>query len=164
MHSIPLHYLFHTRPLVASLQPHACPCPPLPGPFPQPAPEAGGGREEVAGLVGELLAEKAPMLAEYLSLDLLPGAAQEQGPGSCPEAAPSGAGGGLCLASLPVLLDGYRPDLDRLPSFVVTLARDVEWGEEKECFRGLAQVGAAAGGGKKGIVNHPGCAVVRAGR
>ncbi len=31
-------------------------------------------------------------------------------------------------------------DLDRLPHFVLQLARDVDWEDEKQCFKGLAQV------------------------
>jgi hypothetical protein len=59
--------------------------------------------------------------------------------GSCPES-------GVCvIRSLPVLLEDYRPDPNRLPAFVLALARDVEWGEEKDCFRNLAQVGFVNG-------------------
>lgn len=44
------------------------------------------------------------------------------------------------LASLPLLLEGYTPDLGRLPGLVLALARDVDWEEETACFRGLAEV------------------------
>ena len=33
---------------------------------------------------------------------------------------------------------GYTPDANRLPAFLLHLARDVEWDEEKPCFRTLA--------------------------
>ena len=36
-------------------------------------------------------------------------------------------------------LQGYTPDPDRLPAFLLHLARDVEWDEEKPCFCTLAQ-------------------------
>lgn len=32
------------------------------------------------------------------------------------------------------------PDLARLPGLVLSLARDVDWAEEKPCFRTLAEV------------------------
>ena len=44
------------------------------------------------------------------------------------------------LTALPQLVDGYVPDLARLPGFVLSLARDVDWAEEKPCFRTLAEV------------------------
>jgi len=38
------------------------------------------------------------------------------------------------LESIPMLLKGYTPDLDRLPHFLLCLGTRVNWGEEKECF------------------------------
>ncbi len=51
------------------------------------------------------------------------------------------------LRGLPVLIDGYAPDLARLPDFVLRLSRDVEWEQEKACFRTVAEVGCCAEGG-----------------
>lgn len=48
-----------------------------------------------------------------------------------------------CLSSLPLLLEGWAPDLGRLPGLVLALGRDVDWEEEVACFRGLAEVGGA---------------------
>ncbi len=62
------------------------------------------------------------MLAEYMALDITP-----QG----------------CLAALPAPVEGLAPDLSRLPDLLLQLGRDVDWASEKECFRGLAQVGLA---------------------
>ncbi len=53
------------------------------------------------------------------------------------------------LASLPQLVDGHAPDLDRLPGFVLALARDVDWAAEKPCFRTLAEARARAAGGAR---------------
>ena len=36
------------------------------------------------------------------------------------------------------VLQGYTPDPNRLPAFLLHLARDVEWDDEKPCFRTLA--------------------------
>lgn len=38
------------------------------------------------------------------------------------------------LESIPLLLKGYTPDLDRLPHFLLCLAHRVAWDDEKECF------------------------------
>lgn len=42
------------------------------------------------------------------------------------------------LTSLPLLAEGYVPDTDRLPAFVLSLGRDVDWESEKPCFHTLA--------------------------
>lgn len=42
---------------------------------------------------------------------------------------PSGA-----VESLPLLLRGYTPNIDRLPHFLLCLATRVDWEGEKECF------------------------------
>lgn len=76
-------------------------------------------RQEVAGLIEELLLDKAQMLQEYVGLRISEHAE---------------------LCSLPRLIDGYHPDTDYLPAFVLALARDVDWSSERECFQGLAQV------------------------
>ncbi|KAI7838887.1 hypothetical protein COHA_007352 [Chlorella ohadii] len=77
-----------------------------------------GTKAEVAALLAELVKQKAELLRDYFSIDV-------------------DADG--CLASLPQLIDQYMPDLDRLPSFVLSLGQHVEWGNEESCFRGLAQ-------------------------
>ncbi|KAL6752280.1 hypothetical protein V8C86DRAFT_599817 [Haematococcus lacustris] len=81
-----------------------------------------GPKDEVCDLVTALLREKSPMLEEYLGL-----AVDDQGQ----------------LLSVPLLLEGWEPDLARLPDLVLRLSRDVEWEEEGECFRALAQALAA---------------------
>jgi DNA mismatch repair protein MLH1 len=67
-----------------------------------------------------VLAEKADLLRDYFGVDV--------------DAATG------CVAGVPVLLDGHAPDLRGLPEFVLGLANDVEWGEEKACFRSTAEV------------------------
>lgn len=47
---------------------------------------------------------------------------------------------------LPVLLDGVSPCVEYLPDFCLELARDVEWEEERMCYKGVAQVGVLVGG------------------
>jgi DNA mismatch repair protein MLH1 len=43
------------------------------------------------------------------------------------------------LASLPQLAAGYVPPLCQLPAFVLELAGDVDWRQEKACFEGIAR-------------------------
>lgn len=78
-----------------------------------------GSKEEVAPLVQQLLMDKADLLKECFGVEV-------------------DSEGHVC--ALPQLIEGHSPDLDRLPYFVLQLARDVDWEEEKACFRGLAQV------------------------
>ncbi len=78
-----------------------------------------GSKEEVAPLIQQLLQDKAVLLQECFGIQV-------------------GAEGHL--AALPQLIEGHCPDLDRLPHFVLQLARDVDWEDEKQCFKGLAQV------------------------
>ncbi|KAK4490026.1 hypothetical protein RD792_000680, partial [Penstemon davidsonii] len=39
---------------------------------------------------------------------------------------------------LPVVLDQYTPDMDRVPEFVLCLGNDVDWDDEKICFQTIA--------------------------
>lgn len=41
------------------------------------------------------------------------------------------------LESLPLLLKGYTPELDRLPHFLLCLATRVNWSVEKTCFQDI---------------------------
>ena len=41
------------------------------------------------------------------------------------------------LHSLPLLLKGYTPNLDRLPHFLLCLATRVNWSIEKTCFQNI---------------------------
>ena len=75
--------------------------------------------EEVASLVQTLLLEKAPMLEACFGLRVNKDAQ---------------------LCALPQLIEGYIPTLDFLPQFVLSLARDIDWESEQECFSGVAEV------------------------
>jgi DNA mismatch repair protein MLH1 len=41
------------------------------------------------------------------------------------------------VTSLPLLLKGYTPNLDRLPHLLLCLATRVDWDDEKACFDGI---------------------------
>ena len=81
--------------------------------------EMDGSKEEVAPLIQQLLQDKAALLLECFAIEV--------------------TSEGL-LAGLPQLIEGHCPDLGLLPHFVLQLSRDVDWENEKECFRGVAQV------------------------
>lgn len=74
-------------------------------------------KREIAEVNTEILKENAEMINEYFSIHI-----DEDGN----------------LTRLPVVLDQYTPDMDRLPEFVLTLGNDVSWEDEKECFRTAA--------------------------
>ncbi len=44
------------------------------------------------------------------------------------------------ICTIPQLIEGYLPNLDELPQFILGLARDVDWDTEQECFEGVAEV------------------------
>ena len=73
-----------------------------------------GSQQELANFAARLLREKAAMLWDYFSLQI-----DEEGH----------------LVALPLLLEGYVPDLDALPLYVLRLATEVEWDQEEACFR-----------------------------
>ncbi|KAF9608535.1 hypothetical protein IFM89_009901 [Coptis chinensis] len=71
-------------------------------------------REKIAEMNTDLLKQKAEMLEEYFCIHI-----DQQG--------------NLCR--LPVILDQYTPDMDRLPDLVLCLGNDVDWEDEKSCFQ-----------------------------
>ncbi|XP_072455008.1 DNA mismatch repair protein Mlh1 isoform X2 [Notamacropus eugenii] len=80
--------------------------------------EEDGPKEGLAEYIVEFLKKKAEMLADYFSLEI-----DEEGN----------------LIGLPLLIDNYVPPLEGLPMFVLRLATEVNWDEEKECFQSLSK-------------------------
>ncbi|KAK3229969.1 hypothetical protein Dsin_001850 [Dipteronia sinensis] len=74
-------------------------------------------KEKIAEMNTELLKQKVEMLEEYFGIKI-----DRHGN----------------LSRLPVILDQYNPDMDRLPEFVLCLGNDVEWEDEKKCFQVIA--------------------------
>ncbi|XP_010272554.1 PREDICTED: DNA mismatch repair protein MLH1 isoform X2 [Nelumbo nucifera] len=74
-------------------------------------------KEKIAEMNTELLKQKAEMLDEYFSIHI-----DQKGN----------------LSRLPVILDQYTPDMDHVPEFVLCLGNDVDWEEEKNCFRTIS--------------------------
>ncbi|XP_040820232.1 DNA mismatch repair protein Mlh1 isoform X2 [Ochotona curzoniae] len=80
--------------------------------------EEDGPKEGLAEYIVEFLKKKAEMLADYFSLEI-----DEAGN----------------LIGLPLLIDNYVPPLEGLPIFILRLATEVNWDEEKECFESLSK-------------------------
>lgn len=74
-------------------------------------------REKIAEMNTELLKDKAELLEEYFCIYI-------DSHGN--------------LSRLPVILDQYTPDMDRIPEFVLSLGNDVDWEDEKNCFQTIA--------------------------
>lgn len=74
--------------------------------------------KDVAVMVEKLLKAKAELLMDCVGIEI-------DGQGR--------------LLSLPAIIDHYVPDLDRLPGFILRLALEVDWSDEKRCFASLAQ-------------------------
>ncbi|ODN92837.1 DNA mismatch repair protein MLH1 [Cryptococcus wingfieldii CBS 7118] len=82
--------------------------------------DAGLSKEDVVDYTTNLLVERAEMLDEYFSLLLNPSS-----DATTPDAT---------IETLPLILRGYTPNLDRLPHFLLCIATRVNWDDERECF------------------------------
>uniref|UniRef100_A0A8B9TR92 DNA mismatch repair protein MLH1 n=1 Tax=Anas platyrhynchos TaxID=8839 RepID=A0A8B9TR92_ANAPL len=80
--------------------------------------EEDGPKEGLAEYIVEFLKKKAEMLKDYFSLEI-----DKEGN----------------LIGLPLLIDNYIPLLEGLPMFILRLATEVNWDEEKECFESLSK-------------------------
>ncbi|XP_013860910.1 DNA mismatch repair protein Mlh1 isoform X2 [Austrofundulus limnaeus] len=76
--------------------------------------EEDGPKEGLAQYIVDFLRRKAEMLEDYFSVEI-----DQEGN----------------LTGLPLLLDGYTPIMEGLPMFVLRLATEVNWDQEKDCFR-----------------------------
>ena len=81
--------------------------------------EEDGPKEVVAENITNLLIEKGAMLNEYFCIDISEGGE---------------------LLSLPELLQGHRPLPEVLPLFLIRLATEVNWEDEKLCFESIATI------------------------
>nr|XP_060637654.1 DNA mismatch repair protein Mlh1 [Anolis sagrei ordinatus] len=80
--------------------------------------EEDGPKEGLAEYIVDFLTKKNEMLKDYFCLEI-------------------DAEGNL--TGLPLLIDNYIPPLEGLPMFVLRLATEVNWDEEKECFESLSR-------------------------
>nr|XP_019044549.1 DNA mismatch repair protein MLH1 [Kwoniella bestiolae CBS 10118]OCF23479.1 DNA mismatch repair protein MLH1 [Kwoniella bestiolae CBS 10118] len=90
--------------------------------------------EEVVEVIYDLLMDKKEMIDEYFSLSI-----NDQGD----------------VETLPMILNGYTPNLDRLPHFLLCLGTQVNWESEKECFATFLKE-LAFFNSPRPFSNHPG--------
>ena len=81
--------------------------------------DESANKAELADLIQKLMSQKAALLEECFSMKF-----DESGN----------------LVSIPKLIEGYIPNTDYLPSLILSLAREVDWTDEKQCFRDVALV------------------------
>uniref|UniRef100_A0A6I8QDV0 DNA mismatch repair protein MLH1 n=1 Tax=Xenopus tropicalis TaxID=8364 RepID=A0A6I8QDV0_XENTR len=81
--------------------------------------EEDGPKEGLAEYIVQFLKKKAEMMADYFSLEI------DQVEGN--------------LIGLPILLDNYIPPMEGLPLFILRLATEVNWDDEKECFESFSK-------------------------
>ncbi|CAG8656403.1 16383_t:CDS:10, partial [Acaulospora morrowiae] len=74
--------------------------------------------QEIAQIIVDTLISRRQMLLEYFSLSI-----NEQGE----------------LLTLPLILKGYAPNLDKLPTFLLRLGSEVDWETEIGCFETLSR-------------------------
>ncbi|KAL7976830.1 hypothetical protein Chor_008779 [Crotalus horridus] len=79
--------------------------------------EEDGSKEGLAEYIVDFLSKKSEMLRDYFSLEIDEGN----------------------LTGLPLLIDNYVPPLEGLPMFILRLATEINWDEEKECFDSLSK-------------------------
>jgi len=84
-------------------------------------------RGEMAKQATACLIERAGMLKEYFSIQI----EMTQDPDANPDEEV------LTLTGLPILLDGHSPSPHSLPLFLLRLATEVDWSEERPCFEGI---------------------------
>ncbi|KAJ8334573.1 hypothetical protein SKAU_G00402120 [Synaphobranchus kaupii] len=80
--------------------------------------EEDGPKEGLANYIVDFLKKKAEMLEDYFSVEI-----DQEGN----------------LTGLPLLLDNYIPPMEGLPMFILRLATEVNWDNEKDCFRDFSQ-------------------------
>uniref|UniRef100_UPI0037E725D3 DNA mismatch repair protein Mlh1 n=1 Tax=Semicossyphus pulcher TaxID=241346 RepID=UPI0037E725D3 len=76
--------------------------------------EEDGPKEGLAQYIVDFLKKKAEMLEDYFSMEI-----DQEGN----------------LTGLPLLLEKFSPVMEGLPMFILRLATEVNWDDEKECFR-----------------------------
>uniref|UniRef100_H2ZDT3 DNA mismatch repair protein S5 domain-containing protein n=1 Tax=Ciona savignyi TaxID=51511 RepID=H2ZDT3_CIOSA len=79
---------------------------------------ADGSKENLANYIVNFLGGKAEMLNDYFCIDIT-----KEGH----------------ISGIPMLLKGYSPPLEGLPLFVMRLATEVDWEEEKACFNSVCR-------------------------
>ena len=84
--------------------------------------ETSDSNKAMAEQVADCLLQHSKMLSEYFSIQIVAD--------DC---------GHARLTGLPVLLEGYEPSRHGLSLFLLRLATEVDWSEEKPCFAGVCR-------------------------
>ncbi|RNA02515.1 DNA mismatch repair Mlh1-like, partial [Brachionus plicatilis] len=88
--------------------------------------EEDGPKEKLAKRCAKFLYSKSTLLDDYFSIKIAKKVQVD-------------AENKYLLEALPMLIEDYEPDLVDLPLFVIRLATEVEWQNEKECFDGISK-------------------------
>ncbi|XP_051792047.1 DNA mismatch repair protein Mlh1 isoform X1 [Erpetoichthys calabaricus] len=80
--------------------------------------EEDGPKEGLAEYIVAFLKKKSEMLQDYFSMEI-----DEEGN----------------VTGIPLLLDNFIPALEGLPLFILRLATEVNWDDEKECFESFSR-------------------------
>lgn len=78
-----------------------------------------GSKEKLSTRCAKFLYSKAEMLNDYFSIKITKTGDETEK---------------IFLEAIPMLIDNYEPDMNDLPLFVIRLATEVNWKDEKECF------------------------------
>jgi DNA mismatch repair protein MutL len=79
--------------------------------------------QALANQAAACLLQYADMLLEYYSIQI----------------EKDSSTGKTCLTGLPILIEGFEPSPHGLPLFLLRLASEVDWSEEKSCFHGICR-------------------------
>jgi DNA mismatch repair protein MLH1 len=95
--------------------------------------EEDGPKERLSVDIAEVLLDKAELLRDYFAIGI----------SMCSVGSSSSGGEGgdekcVCLTSLPVIIEGFRPRIENLPLFLLRLATSVDFADELECFHTLS--------------------------
>lgn len=86
-----------------------------------------GTKEKLSSRCAKFLFAKAQMLDDYFSIKITKITNELDGSEN------------ICLESIPILIENYEPDLNDLPLFLIKLATEVDWKDEKECFDSICR-------------------------
>jgi DNA mismatch repair protein MLH1 len=97
--------------------------------------EEDGSKADIAEAVSTLLLSKAPMLEKYFAIGI-EAVEREQEVGGRDSAQ---GGQDVLLVSVPEVLEGYLPQPEGLPMFLLRLATETDWDDETNCFADVAR-------------------------
>ena len=109
--------------------------------------EENGTKEELATMVADILSSKAPMLQDYFSIEIdetktlwsLPLLLGKFNSVFNQNISISYIVSSSYLHNFTVFVENYSPDISHLPLYVLRLACDVCWENEKPCFQGICR-------------------------